>query len=84
MRTTYVLDTSSLIYDPCAWKTFVDSDVIIPIAVLNELDKLKKQSNDVGRNARVCIRLLDEISDKLDITMGVQVENDVLVKIDAS
>ena len=84
MRNTYLLDTSSLIYDPCAWKTFVDSDVIIPIAVLNELDKLKKQSNDVGRNARVCIRLLDEISDKLDITMGVQVENDVLVKIDAS
>ena len=53
MRKTYILDTSTLIYDPCAWKQFPNSDVIIPIAVLGELDKLKKQSGEAGRNARV-------------------------------
>jgi PhoH-like ATPase len=84
MRTTHVLDTSALIYDPSAWKQFPDSDVIIPIAVLNELDKLKKQSGEAGRNARVCIRLLDEISDKLDITVGVLLEHGTLLKIDAT
>lgn len=84
MRKTYVFDTSTLIYDPCAWKAFPDSDIIIPIAVLNELDKLKKQAGEAGRNARVCIRLLDELSDKLDITTGIQVENNTLVKIDAT
>jgi Predicted ATPase related to phosphate starvation-inducible protein PhoH len=84
MRRTYILDTSSLIYDPCAWKQFINSDVIIPIAVLNELDKLKKQSGEVGKNARVCIRLLDEISEKMDITTGVQLDDDVLLKIDAT
>jgi len=83
-RKTYILDTSSLIYDPCAWKQFPNSDVIIPIAVLSELDKLKKQSGEAGRNARVCVRLLDELSDKMDITTGVMVENDTLVKIDAT
>ncbi len=73
-----------MIYDPASWKHFPHSDVIIPMASLNELDKLKKQAGEAGRNARVCIRLLDEISDSLDITTGVLVDNDTLVKIDAS
>jgi len=84
MRKTYVLDTSSLIYDPSTWKHFPNSDVVIPIAVLNELDKLKKQAGEAGRNARVCIRLLDALSDTLDITTGITVEQDTLVKIDAT
>lgn len=84
MRKQYVLDTSTLITDPVAWKHFSNSDVIIPIAVLNELDKLKKQAGEAGKNARVCIRMLDDISDKLDISTGVQLDDDVLVKIDAT
>jgi PhoH-like ATPase len=84
MRKIYILDTSALIYDPCAWKQFPNCDVIIPIAVLNELDKLKKQSGEAGRNARVCIRLLDETSEKLDISTGITLDNDVLLKIDAT
>lgn len=84
MRNTYVLDTSALIFDPSAWKSFPYSDVIIPIAVLNELDKVKKQPGEAGRNARVCIRLLDELSETLDITSGIVVEQDILVKIDAT
>lgn len=84
MRTTYIFDTSTLVYDPCAWKSFPHSDVIIPIAVLNELDKVKKHPGEAGKNARVCIRLLDELSDKLDITTGVVTEDDTLVKIDAT
>lgn len=84
MRTTYVFDTSTLIYDPCAWKQFPHSDIVIPIAVLSELDKLKKQSGEVGRNARVAIRLLDEISNKGDISTGILLDDDVLLKIDAA
>lgn len=84
MRKTFVLDTSALIYDPTAWKQFPHSDIIIPIAVLNELDKLKKQSGEVGRNARVCVRALDEISDKLDISTGIILDDDILLKIDAA
>lgn len=83
MRKVYVFDTSTLIYDPCSWKQFPHCDVIIPIATLNELDKLKKQSGEAGRNARVCIRLLDEISDMGDISTGVLLENDTVVKVDA-
>jgi len=84
MRKTYVFDTSTLIYDPAAYKHFSHSDVVIPIAVLNELDNLKKQSGDVGKNARVAIRLLDEIGNKGDISTGILLDDDVLVKIDAN
>jgi PhoH-like ATPase len=83
MRKTYLLDTSVLVYDPCTWKQFSHCDVVIPMAVLNELDKLKKQSDEVGRNARVCIRLLDEISEKGDISTGILLDNDILLQIDA-
>lgn len=84
MRKTYVLDTSTLIYDPCTYKQFPHSDVIIPIAVLNELDKLKKGSSEAGKNARVAIRLLDEISNKGDISTGILLDDDILVKVDAT
>ena len=84
MRTTYILDTSTLISDPFAYKHFINSDVIIPIAVLNELDNLKKQANDVGKNARVSIRALDEISSTGDISTGILLDNDILIKIDSN
>jgi len=79
----YVLDTSALIFDPTAYHQFPNSEVIIPVAVLNELDNLKKEPGEVGRNARVCIRLLDEISDLGDISIGV-VLDDIVVKVDAT
>jgi PhoH-like ATPase len=84
MRKNYVLDTSVLIYDPCAYKQFPHSDVIIPIVVLNELDKLKKLSTEVGKNARVAIRLLDEISNKGDISVGILLDDDIMLKVDAT
>lgn len=83
-RKTYVLDTSTLIDDPSAWKQFPHCDIIIPIAVLNELDKLKTQSSETGRNARVCIRSLDEISNSGDISLGILLENDIMIKVDAN
>ncbi len=84
MRKTYVLDTSTLIYDPLAYKSFPHSDVIIPIAVLNELDKVKKLSSDAGKHARVAIRQLDELSNLGDISMGILLDDDIMLKVDAS
>lgn len=83
MRKTYVLDTSTLIYDPLAYKHFPHSDVIVPIAVLNELDKVKKSPGDAGKNARVAIRQLDEISNLGDISLGILLDDDIMLKVDA-
>jgi PhoH-like ATPase len=84
MRKTYVLDTSTLIYDPGAYKHFAHSDVVIPIAVLNELDKLKKLATEAGKNARVAIRLLDEISNLGDISLGIILDDDIILKVDTN
>ena len=79
----YVMDTSVLINDPQFYQHYPKSNIIIPIAVLNELDKLKKLANDAGRNARLSIRMLDDISDKGDIINGVLLENGAIISIDA-
>lgn len=84
MRKTYLLDTSTLIHDPLAYKAYPGSDVIIPIEVLNELDNLKKQSASAGRNARVAIRKLDEITALGDISVGILLDNDILLKVDVT
>ncbi len=82
MRNTYIFDTSALVYDPFVWEQYENSDVIIPITVLNELDKLKKLPNEAGKNARVAIKLLDELSNKGDVSTGILIDKDILVKID--
>lgn len=84
MRKIFVIDTSVLVYDPNSIATFVGSDVLIPITVLDELDKLKKSPNEIGKNARVIIRTLDAISDLGEIHVGILIDDDIMIKIDAS
>jgi PhoH-like ATPase len=84
MSRRYILDTSTLVYDPCAYKQFPDSTVIIPIIVLNELDKLKKGSSEAARNARVAIRLLDEVCERGDIGTGILLDDNIMLKVDTN
>jgi PhoH-like ATPase len=80
----YVLDTSVLIHDPNSYTNFAGNDVVIPINVLDELDKLKTFPNEAGKNARVCVRKLDALCKKGDIHKGIKLENDITLKIDTS
>ena len=45
---TYLQDTNVLIQDPEAIFKFYDNEVVIPDIVIEELDKLKKKSGDIG------------------------------------
>jgi len=58
---TFVLDTSVLLHDPNSLFVFQDNDVVVPFAVLEELDEFKSGGNDLARNARQCIRHLDRL-----------------------
>jgi PhoH-like ATPase len=52
--------------------SFHDNDVVIPLAVLEEIDSIKdKRFDDAGRNARMSNRILDELRQKGDLTAGV-------------
>lgn len=67
----FVLDTNVLLHNPAALFMFDDNEVVIPFAVLEELDKFKKQNDDVGRNAREVIRHLDRLRTKGHLSDGV-------------
>lgn len=58
---TFVLDTNVLLHDANALYAFGPHKVIIPIDVIEELDKFKKENTDIGRNARQVIRELDHL-----------------------
>jgi len=59
----YVLDTNVLIHDPRALSQFDEHDVVLPIAVLEEMDKVKRGFDELARNVREVSRQLDELSD---------------------
>lgn len=80
----FVLDTSALVSDPFIYKKFKNSKVVIPVVVLSELDKLKKQVGETGKHARVAIRNLDTISNTGDISLGVLLDDEVFLSVDVN
>ncbi len=70
-KRVFVLDTNVLLHNPLALFLFDEHEVIIPFAVLEEIDKFKKQNDDVGRNARETIRQLDRLRLLGNLSKGV-------------
>ncbi|MCF6207771.1 MAG: PhoH family protein [Ghiorsea sp.] len=58
----YVLDTNVLIHDPNALLRFDEHHVVIPIVVLEEMDKVKRGMDEIARNIREASRTLDMLS----------------------
>lgn len=70
---TYILDTSVLLSDPKAIFKFKEQEVVIPIIVINELEK-KRHDPEIGYYARTALRLLDDLRERherLDFPMQV-------------
>ncbi|MEQ9455638.1 MAG: PhoH family protein [Phycisphaeraceae bacterium] len=67
----FVLDTNVLLHNPKALYMFDDNHVVVPFAVLEELDKFKKGNDDVGRAAREVIRQLDKLRQQGRLADGV-------------
>lgn len=57
----YILDTNVLLHDPLAVYQFQEHDIVIPMTVLEELDRIKDRYKDVSRDARVAIRTLENL-----------------------
>lgn len=72
---TYVLDTNVLLYSAQSLEAFEDNRVVIPMAVIEELDKFKRHQDELGRNARHVIRRLDELRRKGSLFNGVPLDN---------
>lgn len=71
MKKIFVLDTSVLVHDPHALQVFQDNDIVIPLAVVEEIDSHKKRQDDVGRNARWVSSFLDKLRSMGHLDTGV-------------
>lgn len=69
----FVLDTSVLLYSAKSIFSFGGKDVILPLDVLDELDKFKSANDENGRNARQVIRQLHELRQAGNLADGVPV-----------
>lgn len=58
----FVLDTNVLLHDSKSIFSFKGDDIVIPIVVLEELDKFKKGNDLINFQAREFIRILDDLS----------------------
>ncbi|MEA2000786.1 MAG: PhoH family protein, partial [Actinomycetota bacterium] len=60
-RKRYVLDTCVLLADPQSLLRFDEHDVVLPLVVVEELDRQKTRMDEVGTNARRAIRVLENL-----------------------
>jgi len=74
MKKTYVLDTNVFLTNAKSIFSFSNNDIIIPLKVLEEIDKHKKRQDGVGLNARATIRILDGLREKGNLHKGVRLE----------
>lgn len=75
MKKTFVLDTNVLLFDPMAIQKFGANEIYIPLIVVEELDRFKKDQNENGRNARMFSRIVDEYRRQGSVTKGIKLEN---------
>lgn len=82
-RKTFVIDTNVLLHDPEAITKFPHNDIVLPLAVLEDLDTMKRLHDDLGKNARAVIRLLDSLRSlgSGDLHRGVDIENGSRIRI---
>lgn len=82
-RKTFVIDTNVLLHDPHAISKFEENDVVIPLAVLEELDGMKRFSDELGKNSRYVIRYIDGLRFKGagELHTGVKIEKGITVRI---
>src|ERR1700757_341938 len=82
-RKTFVIDTNVLVHDPAAIKKFKENDVVIPLSVLEELDSLKRNVDEVGKNAREVMRYIDSLKEEKqgDFHTGITISEGPKIRI---
>ena len=82
-RKILILDTSVLLYDMTAIHSFPGNDIIIPLVVLDEIDRFKDRPGLLGESARYVNRYLDKLRKKGRLDQAVRLpENDQTIKVE--
>jgi PhoH-like ATPase len=77
----YIIDTNVLLHDPNSLFSFQENNVILPIEVIEEIDRFKREPNDLGQNARMVSRILDQLRANGRLSEGVTLPNGGLLRI---
>lgn len=77
----FVLDTNVLLHNGDSITSFADNIVVLPMSVIEELDKFKSHNDELGRNARHVIRQLDALRAKGRLGEGVAMDGGGLLMI---
>jgi PhoH-like ATPase len=78
---TFVVDTNVLLHNAESITSFGDNTVVLPMPVIEELDKFKSHNDELGRNARRVIRTLDSLRKAGNLRDGVPLSNGGSLKI---
>ena len=81
MRKTFIVDTSVLLYDKTSIHSFPENNVIIPLVVLDELDRFKDKKGFIGESARYVNRYLDSLREIGTLHEGIELENGQIIKV---
>ena len=81
-RKTFIVDTSVLLYDKCSIHSFPGNDVVIPLIVLDELDRFKDKPGLLGEYARYVNRYLDDLRNVGSLHDGVTINHDQTIRVD--
>jgi PhoH-like ATPase len=75
VKKNYILDTNVLLHDPNSLLKFDDNNVLLPIEVIEEIDRFKRESSELGQNARAVSRMLDGFRGAGRLSEGVGLPN---------
>lgn len=59
---TFILDTNVILHDPTCINQFQENNIVIPLAVIEEIDHFKRGNQVINLNAREFARTLDSIT----------------------
>lgn len=77
----FFLDTNILLHDPQAFFNFPDSEIILHLITVTELESFKKEPAQRGYNAREAIRILDDFRSQGSLIDGVSFGKNTVIKI---
>jgi PhoH-like ATPase len=77
----YILDTNVLLHDPNSLQSFQEHSVLIPIEVIEEIDRFKRESSELGQNARTVSRMLDAFRESGRLSEGIKLPNGGRLKV---
>lgn len=81
-KKAFILDTNVLLFDPLAFGKLGANDIIIPIVVIEEIDRFKREMSENGRHARQFTRLIDDMRKDGELAKGVKLPNGAVLSVE--